>query len=154
VAELNKLADLSPNLQATPISQVDAPRALRRRLEPERIAEIVAKYQAGATTPALCTKYLLSKGGLLKLLREEGAQLRNQSLSVEQVMKAASMYEGGLSIAKIANYFGVSYSGVRQAFVRAGIQRRARGGSTERSVQESREVDDDLKTRIRGRRAH
>lgn len=108
---------------------MDAPRALRRRLEPERIAEIVTKYQEGATTPALCTEYSLSKGGLLKLLREEGAQLRGQPLSVEQVSEAASMYAGGLSIAKIADYFGVSYSGVRQAFMRAGVRRRPRGGS-------------------------
>ncbi len=38
------------------------------------------------------------------------------------------MYVDGLSIAKIADHFGVSYNGVRQAFIRSSIERRPRGG--------------------------
>jgi hypothetical protein len=97
------------------------------------VAEIVAKYEAGATTPALCVEYSLSKGGLLKLLRGAGVQLRNQPLKREQLDEAALMYERGDSIANIATHFGVSYNGVRQAFVRAGIDRRPRGGSKPRT---------------------
>lgn len=103
-------------------------RVLRRRLEPALVREIVQKYESGATTPALCVQYSLSKGGLLKLLRDEGVQLRNQPLSLVQVQEAASMYVDGLSIAKIADHFGVSYNGVRQAFIRSSIERRPRGG--------------------------
>lgn len=87
------------------------------------------KYQSGATTPALCTEYSLSKGGVLKLLRDEGAQLRCKPLTDEQVREATALYGDGKSLAAIAKHFDVSYNGVRQAFVRAGIQRRPRGGS-------------------------
>jgi transposase-like protein len=106
---------------------------LRRRLSPELIAEIADKYCAGATTPALCLEYSLSKGGVLKLLHEQGVELRCQPLSPEQVEHAATLYTHGSSIQAIADRFGVSYNGVRQAFVRAGIERRTRGGSRRRA---------------------
>lgn len=93
------------------------------------IAEIVAKYRDGATTPTLCVEYLLSKGGLLKLLRDEGVQLRCQPLTAEQVEEASKMYVGGTSLATIATHLDVSYNGVRQALIRAGVERRPRGGS-------------------------
>ena len=101
---------------------------MRRRLDPALIAEIVAKYQSGVTTPSLCVEYTLSKGGLLKVLRDEGVQLRCQPLDAEQVREAADLYGGGMSLAAIAAHFDVSYNGVRQAFVRAGVERRPRGG--------------------------
>ncbi|WP_372955769.1 helix-turn-helix domain-containing protein [Microbacterium sp. RU1D] len=46
-----------------------------------------------------------------------------------QVREATALYSNGKSLAAIADHFGVSYNGVRQALVRAGIQRRPRGGS-------------------------
>jgi hypothetical protein len=49
---------------------------LSRRLSPERVTDIVAKYEAGATTPALRAEYGLSKGGLLKVLGERGVEMR------------------------------------------------------------------------------
>ncbi|SDO94434.1 hypothetical protein SAMN04487848_2636 [Microbacterium sp. ru370.1] len=101
---------------------------MRRRLDPTLVAEIVAKYQSGATTPSLCVEYTLSKGGLLKLLRDEGVQLRCQPLNDHQVREAAVLYKSGKSIVVIAAHFNVSYNGVRQAFVRAGVERRPRGG--------------------------
>ena len=101
---------------------------MRRRLDPAVIAEIVAKYRSGATTPSLCVDHALSKGGLLKLLRDEGVELRCQPLSDEQVREAAALYESGTSLAAIAAHFDVSYGNVRQAFVRAGVERRPRRG--------------------------
>jgi hypothetical protein len=102
---------------------------LRRRLDPALVAEIDKKYQSGATTPSLCAEYSISKGGLLKLLRDEGIQLRRQPLNDEQVREATALYENGVSLEVIAEHFDVSYNGVRQTFVRAGIERRPRGGS-------------------------
>ncbi|MDQ1130690.1 hypothetical protein [Microbacterium sp. SORGH_AS_0888] len=93
------------------------------------VAEIVGKYESGATTPTLCAEYSISKGGLLTLLRDAGVQLRRQPLSDEQVYEAAGLYMGGESMTAIADHFDVSYNGIRQAFVRAGIERRPRGGS-------------------------
>lgn len=94
LVELRKLAGLKPDPTAAPDVAVDVPRTLRRRLEPALVSEIVAKYRDGATTPALCVEYSLSKGGLLKLLRDESVQLRYQPLTAEQVKEAAQMYLG------------------------------------------------------------
>lgn len=84
--------------------------------------------ESGATTPSLCTEYTLLQGGLLKLLRDERAQLRCQPLTNEQVREATALSGNGKSRAAIADHFGVSYNSVRQAVVRAGIQRRLAGG--------------------------
>ena len=73
-------------------------------------------------------EYALSKGGLLKLLRDEGVQLRCQPLNGEQVREAAVLYGSGASLAAIATRFEVSYNGVRQSLIRAGVQLRPRGG--------------------------
>lgn len=127
--ELQKPAGLASNASVSNSPSGPSPRLLRRRLDPAVIAEIVAKYRSGATTPSLCVDHALSKGGLLKLLRDEGVQLRCQPLSDEQVRDAAALYEHGQSLAAIAAHFGVGYNGVRQAFVRAGVKRRPRGGS-------------------------
>ena len=127
--QLQKIAGLASNPVASSSPSERAPRLLRRRLSHALVAEIVAKYQSGATTPSLCIEYALSKGGLLKLLRDEGAQLRCQPLTDEQVREATALYGRGQSLAAIAKHFDVSYNGVRQALVRAGVERRPRGGS-------------------------
>jgi hypothetical protein len=129
LVDLQRLAGLAPNTPVFNAPSETSPRLLRRRLDPSLVAEIVEKYQSGATTPSLCVDYTLSKGGLLKLLRDEGVQLRCQPLSDQQVREATALYKSGRSIAAIATHFEVSYNGVRQAFVRAGVQRRPRGGS-------------------------
>lgn len=128
LVELQKLAGLASNPSVSNSPPTPSPRLLRRRLDPALIAEIVAKYQSGVTTPSLCVEYTLSKGGLLKVLRDEGVQLRCQPLDAEQVREAADLYGGGMSLAAIAAHFDVSYNGVRQVFVRAGVERRPRGG--------------------------
>lgn len=102
---------------------------LSRRLSPEIVSEIVDKYEAGITTPALCAEYSLSKGGLLKVLGERGVEMRRQSLDAEQLNEAIRLYETGLSLQAVATRLGVSYNCVRQRFVKEEVPRRPRGGS-------------------------
>jgi hypothetical protein len=126
-----------PSPRASTASSEQTPRLLRRRLEPACIIEIVEKYRSGATTPYLCAEYSISKGGLLKLLRSQGVRLRRQPLSDVQLPEAAARYENGASLAAIADHFDVSYGGIRQAFIRAGIERRPRGGSAGSAAREA-----------------
>lgn len=127
---MRKLAGLEPNSLASTSSSERPPRLLRRRLDPALVTEIVEKYALGATTtPSLCNEYAISKGGLLKLLRDQGAQLRSQPLTDAQVREATALYSSGKSFAAIAAHFDVSYNGVRQALMRAGVERRPRGGN-------------------------
>lgn len=129
LVDLQRLADLVVNLSPPTMPAEQTPRLLRRRLDPALVAEIVEKYRSGATTPSLCTEYLISNGGLLNLLRTEGVQLRRQPLSDQQVREAVALYGNGKSLAAIAVHFDVSYNGVRQALMREGLNRRPRGSS-------------------------
>jgi hypothetical protein len=103
-------------------------RSLRRRLEPALVKQIAAEYGSGATTPSLCETYGLSKGGILRLLRDEGIVLRRRPLTGDQVELAKKMYESGHPIAAIASRLDTSYNNVRQRLIEERVQLRPRGG--------------------------
>lgn len=102
-------------------------RALRRRLSPGTVEEIVRRYRNGDTTPQLCEAYAISKGGLLKLLREEEVKLRNQPVPQDVITQATVLYERGMTIALIADRFDVKRESLRRGLVNAGTKMRLRG---------------------------
>lgn len=110
-------------------SRTTVQRRLRRRLSPDVVREIARRYADGEHTPQLCQEYGISKGGLLKLLRTEGVQLRRQPVPERVVTEAARFYEGGMAIASIAKRLDVSREALRRAMLSAGITLRPRGGS-------------------------
>ncbi|WP_433578570.1 helix-turn-helix domain-containing protein [Nocardia brasiliensis] len=100
------------------------PRRLDRRLSADTIAELVDAYEAGAPTPELCARYGLSKGGILKLLREAGVKMRKQPLSEAQIRQAARLYAEGYSLRAVAAELGSSFSTVREALLAQGVTMR------------------------------
>ena len=129
--ELRKLATATRSTDYLHDEHEHSTRRVRRRLQPGIIQEIVRKYEAGAMTPALCAEFGLSKTSVLRLLREQGVDLRRRPLTDEQVAVAAEMYASGLPIATIAAHFDTSYNNVRQRLIKAGVRMRPRGGSHE-----------------------
>lgn len=109
-------------------------RSLRRRLPAGVIQEVVSRYDAGEETPLLCKEYGVSKGGLLKLLREEGVRLRRQPLADGVVAEAARLYESGLSLTRVAERLGVSRESLRRGLLDAGVVMRSRGGRSPMSL--------------------
>lgn len=101
-----------------------APFKLDQRLSPETIAEIIARYEAGESSPSLATTFSLSKGSIIRLLREADIPIRNQPLTEEQVNEAALMYESGQSLAKIAAHLGVDHTTVRRQLLKYGVRMR------------------------------
>jgi len=130
--ELQKLADLVPNLTSLGTALEPVSRSLRRRLEPALVKQIATEYESGATTPSLCGTYGLSKTGILRLLRDEGVAMRRQPLTRDQVEVARKLYEHGHPIATIASRLDTSYNNVRQRLIKEGVQLRPRGGSYRR----------------------
>ncbi|WP_330254208.1 hypothetical protein OG874_06495 [Nocardia sp. NBC_00565] len=55
----------------------------------------VEGYREGSSTNQLCERYDLSKGGLLKILREHGVQMRNQPMTEDEIDWAVRLYTGG-----------------------------------------------------------
>ncbi|MFF7944516.1 hypothetical protein ACFZC5_32825 [Nocardia gamkensis] len=88
------------------------PFKLSQRLGQETIRQIVARYEAGEPSTALMKEFSLSKGSVLKVLREAGVAMRNQGLSEEQVGEAQGLYAAGWSLARIGEKFGVDHSTV------------------------------------------
>lgn len=92
------------------------PRRLDRRLSPETVAELVATYRSGASTNMLCQRYEISKGGILKVLRDHGVIMRQQSMTPDEIDQAVQLYTTDkLSIRTIASKLGKSKGSVWKA---------------------------------------
>jgi len=74
---------------------------LDQRLDAETIAQLVADYEAGASSIQLGREYGMSKTSVLRLLHEAGATIRRQGLTPEQIEQAISLYAGGLSLVQV-----------------------------------------------------
>jgi len=96
----------------------------RKRLDPTATAELVAAYEAGATTRELMASYSLGKGAVLRLLRANGAQLRYQSMTPTEVDEVIRLYAQGLSLAAIGQRFDRNPSSIQHVLIRAGVLRR------------------------------
>jgi hypothetical protein len=94
------------------------------RLDPAVIAQIAADYEAGATTPDLMAQYQLGKGTVLRLLRAQGVEIRNQSLTPTELGEAIRLYQSGWSLARVGAHFGRDASLIHISFKRAGVPRR------------------------------
>ena len=107
---------INPVLAATRLSRQRY--RLVDRLGPDTLDQIVARYEAGEPTTALSAEFGIAKSSLLRLLRERGVALRQQSLTVEQKTRIRTLRGQGLAIRTIATKVGCSY-GTAQAFLGA-----------------------------------
>ena len=98
-----------------------ASRRVRRRLSPETIAQVVECYQTGATAAELGAEHGVSKNGMLKLLREQGVQIRAKSLPIAVVTQAKHLYERGMSMRQVSEQLGVSRTALRRNFREMGV---------------------------------
>ena len=100
-------------------------RSLRRRLAPQVIAELVARYNTGEGTLALSREYGISKTGLRELLQAEGVSMRKQAITPEDVEKAVRLYERGLTVVQVVKEVGYSYGTIRRVLHENGVAMRA-----------------------------
>ena len=101
---------------------VSAPYLVRRRLSPEAIARVVERYRAGATAAELGAEHGVSKNGMLKLLREQGVQIRGKSLPTAVVNQAMHLHERGMSMRQVSEQLGVSRTALRRNFREMGVE--------------------------------
>ncbi|MFF7944510.1 helix-turn-helix domain-containing protein [Nocardia gamkensis] len=100
------------------------PFRLSQRLGQETIRQIVDRYQAGEPSTALMQTFGLSKGSVLKVLREAGVAMRNQGLSAEQIEETQQLYAAGWPLARISEKFGVDHTVVRRQLIKRGVAMR------------------------------
>jgi hypothetical protein len=105
---------------------------ITQRLAAETIAQILAEYQAGITTPALAKQYDIGTTAVKRLLHTNGVQLRRyHRLSEVEAHAAAQLYEAGWSLAEIGRKLDADDETVRQRLKQLllpmrGAQRRRR----------------------------
>lgn len=110
---------------------------ITQRLAPETIAQIVASYQIGITTPALAKQYDISPTAVKRLLHTNRVQLRRyHRLSENEVLAAAKLYESGWPLAQIARKLDVDDETVRKGFRRVGVTMR---GTNQRAERQERQ---------------
>jgi hypothetical protein len=114
----------SPRPQISP----PEPFKLRQRLQPDVIAEIIARYEAGDPSTALAAAFCISKGSVIRLLRDYGVKIRNQGLTEEQVAKAARLYISGQSLAQIGAHLSVDHGTVWRQLRKRGVKMRDTSG--------------------------
>ena len=102
--------------RATPQHHI---RDVERRLGAEKIAQIVAEYEAGESTRALETKYGVGKTAIVSLLRKQNVTIRNQPIEPELVERALELRAAGMGYKSIAKQLGVPKESMRQAMLRA-----------------------------------
>ncbi len=88
------------------------------------MAELVNAYSSGTSTNQLCKRYQLSKGGVLKILREAGVEMRYQPMTAEEISWAVRLYSEGQSLNAIARRLGKAKGSVWKALRNRGIELR------------------------------
>jgi len=110
----------SPRPQTNP----PEPFKLNQRLKPDTVAEIVARYVAGEPSTAVAAAYNISKGSVIRLLRNAGVPIRNQPLTDDQVSEAVQLYASGNSLAQIGTHLGVDHGAVWRQLRKWGVKMR------------------------------
>jgi transposase-like protein len=107
----------SPRPQISP----PHPFKLRQRLRPDTIAQIVGRYQAGESSTSLAATFGISKGSVIRLLRDADVPIRNQGLTDDQIAEAARLYASGQSLAQIGAHLGVDHGTVWRQVRKRGV---------------------------------
>ena len=87
------------------------------RFEPERVASIVARYQAGTPSTQIARDEGVSKQVILRVLKEQKVPLRRRGLPKEEARRAVELYTSGMSVKRTAQTLGWSQAPVRAALI-------------------------------------
>lgn len=119
-----KARPANPDAQVEPKEEYIA-RNLRRRLGPDAIRELVARYNGGEHTTDLSKEFDISRTGLRRLLLAEGVKFRRQPMTESDIRRAVRLYESGLTIRQVVKRVGYSFNTVRQALNEEGVTMRS-----------------------------
>ncbi len=84
------------------------------RFRPDELAAIAARYQAGEYSTHLAKEHGIAKSTLLRLLAEQGVEVRTRGLTPEKEREILRLRKQGLIIRDIAKRVGCSYDTARK----------------------------------------
>ena len=100
------------------------------RLNPEQVAELQGRYEAGESASELVLGFGVSRTTVLAHLNRLGITRppAQRKLGPQDVSRAADLYATGVSLDATARRFGVSVRTLRREFEKAGHSVRPRNG--------------------------
>ena len=99
-----------------------------RRLEPDRVAELLVAYEGGVSINDLAEQFGLHRSTVLDHLNRSPARRRYPALDKHGVAVTIELYHNGLSLRDVGLTLGVHASTVRLALSKAGTAIRTRNG--------------------------
>ena len=102
----------------------------QRRLSTSNIADLIAAYDAGATISQLAAEFGIHRTTVGALLDRRQVPRHRERTAWDSgtLEKAAELYASGLSLADVADQFGIDAQTVANRFRRAGVAVRPRRG--------------------------
>lgn len=97
-----------------------------RRLSPDRVAELVDRYEAGEEVMPLARRFGIDRVTVYHALANAGVERRRRRISEAERDEAVRLYERGMAIARIAARLGCSYTGAHALLKREGVPLRGR----------------------------
>ncbi|MEV8180548.1 hypothetical protein [Specibacter sp. NPDC078692] len=89
------------------------------RFSREELAAIASRYQAGEYSTDLAKEHGIAKSTLLRLLAEQGAEIRSRGLTPEKEREILRLRQQGIIIRDIAKRVGCSYDTARKFLLTA-----------------------------------
>lgn len=124
----SKLEALAKHLPALlrrrPRQQPTHQRQEQHRLTPKQAAQLVVKYQDGASMLALAKRWCLHRTTVSKHLRRAGVAVRQRGIPPDRLDEAVRLYGNGWSCKRLAVLFECDDETVRQSLKRQGVQMR------------------------------
>ena len=94
------------------------------RLELAQRKQLVERYQSGVTVYELAEAFCCNRTTVSKVLKRLGVTLRMKPLTTEQIDEAVTLYEQGLSLARVGEQIGASARTIQLRLRERGIAMR------------------------------
>jgi hypothetical protein len=99
-------------------------RQVQHRLSREKIAQLVAEYQAGIGTNELARTYRISRYTVNQHLQRAGVPFRLRGLADEQTVEAERLYLAGWSLQRLAKRYGRDDKTIWRSLKKRGVHMR------------------------------
>ena len=97
-------------------------------LAPEKVADLVAEYDAGTPVKVLVERYGIPRQTVCRHVQRAGVVRRPKPFNDDDVASMVAMYEAGLGLERIGARVSASPMRVRRALVGAGVEIRPQQG--------------------------
>jgi hypothetical protein len=124
--KLHDLLDRQPSSTKTePSAPPEPERQKQHHLTAAEVVTLARAYQTGATMRELAVKFNVHRSTVSGCLTRLGIPLRRRGLTPDQLKQAATLYQQGWSLSRVAQHLQCDAETIRQGLIRLGLTRRS-----------------------------